>query len=306
MFETLIHFAILFALPPLMLGVVNRTKALVAGRKGPPLLQAWYNVIKLMQKGSVYAPGTTWLFRAGPIAALATTMLAGMLVPLAGARAPLSFAGDVIVFASLLALGRFFTMAAALDTGSAFQGMGASREATFSAFAEPALFFTLAILCIPLGAVSFETALAGFPGQGNEAALAPWLIAAAVLFVVMLAESSRIPFDDPNTHLELTMIHEVMVLDHGGLDLALIQYGQAMKLFLYGALLVHLALPIGQLPWGAAALLMLAGLALVAVLIGLVESTMARLRLSRVPQFLLGASVIATIAVAIVLYRGRP
>lgn len=301
-----VHILLLVALPPLLLGIVNRTKAVFAGRRGAPVWQPYLELWRLFHKGAVYSRTTTWLFRASPIISLATALTAGLLTPLAGAAAPLGFAGDVIIFAYLLGLGRFLTMTAALDTGSSFEGMGASREAAFSALAEPALFLALAIVCIPAGSASFERAWAALPfgtwGPDHPALPA----AAAALFVVLLAENSRIPVDDPNTHLELTMVHEVMVLDHSGPDFAFILYGGAVKLFLFASLLIHILFPIpAQVGWATLGFFML-GLFAVGIAVGTVESITARIRLPRVPQFLIGASVIAALGLAVLLYRGMP
>ena len=306
MLNTALHLVLLLALPPLLLGIINRTKAWFAGRRGAPLLQPYFDIWRLLHKGAVYSRTTTWVFRAGPVVTLATALCAGLVAPLATASAPLGFAGDVIAFAYLLGLGRFFTMAAALDTGSAFEGMGASREAAFSALAEPALFLALAIVCVPAQSASFASAWAALPfgtwGPDHPALPA----AAAGLFVVLLAENSRIPVDDPNTHLELTMVHEVMVLDHSGPDFAFILYGAAIKLFLFASLLVHILLPIpAALGWASLGLFV-AGLCAVAIAVGIVESITARIRLPRVPQFLIGASVIAALGLAVLLYRGMP
>ncbi len=306
MSQNAIHLALLLLFPPLLPGVVNKTKAWFAGRQGPPLLQPYYDVWKLLLKGAVTSRTTTWVFRAGPVVALASALCAGLLVPTASNHAPLSFAGDVIAFAYLLGLGRFLLMAAALDTGSSFEGMGASREGAFSALAEPALFLALSIVCIPAGSASFEYAWHGLPWESWGAAHPELLAAALSLFVVLLAENSRIPFDDPNTHLELTMIHEVMVLDHSGPDLAFIFHAGAVKLFVFASLLVHILLPIPDaLGWGAI-ILFTSGVIGVAVAIGVVESVMARLRLPRVPQFLIGACVLAAIGLVSLIYRGTP
>ena len=301
-----VHVALLLGLPPLLLGVINKTKALFAGRNGPPLLQTYFDVWKLLGKGAVYSRTTTWIFRAGPIVSLAAVLCAGLVLPLASDVSPLGFSGDVIAFAYLFGLGRFFTMAAALDTGSSFEGMGASREAAFSAFAEPALFLSLAIVCIPAGSATFRVAFGTLPWATWGVSHPTFLAAALSLFAVMLAENSRIPVDDPNTHLELTMVHEVMVLDHGGPDLAFVLYGSAVKLFVIGALLVHVLLPIpADIGWRGAALLSGGEIAL-AVAVGVVESVTARLRLRRVPQFLVGAAVLAAIGLAALYYRGAP
>ena len=173
-----------------------------------------------------------------------------MLLPFGGSRAPLSFAGDIILFAYLLGLARMFTVLAALDTGSSFEGMGASREVLFSALAEPSLLLALAAVTRQTGSVSLsDMHLALSTTAWGHSALLLNLVA-VVLLVVFLAENSRIPVDDPNTHLELTMIHEVMVLDHGGPDLAFILYAAALKLWLFGALIVDLVIP-ARFAWSA-------------------------------------------------------
>jgi formate hydrogenlyase subunit 4 len=304
--QLLVHLALLLAVPPLLLGVIQKTKAWFAGRLGPPLLQPYSDVWKLLRKGAVYSRTTTWLFRGGPIVSLAAVLCAGLVLPLAANTSPLGFSGDVVVFAYLLGLGRFFTMAAALDTGSSFEGMGASREAAFSALAEPALFISMAILCVPAGSATFADAFGELPWAAWGFEHPTYLAAALSLFAVLLAENSRIPVDDPNTHLELTMVHEVMVLDHSGPDLGFILYGSAVKLFVIGALLVHILLPIpAGGGWRGAALLFGGEIGL-AALVGVVESVMARLRLPRVPQFLVGAAVLAAIGLAALFYRGTP
>ena len=301
-----IHVGLLLVMPPLLLGVINKTKAWFAGRLGPPLLQPYRDIWKLLRKGAVYSRTTTWLFRAGPIVSLAAVLCAGLVLPLAAGTSPLGFPGDVVVFAYLLGLARFFTMVAALDTGSSFEGMGASREAAFSALAEPALFLSMAILCVPAKSATFGDAFRELPWATWGFEHPTYLAAALSLFAVLLAENSRIPVDDPNTHLELTMVHEVMVLDHGGPDLGFILYGSAVKLFVIGALLAHILLPIpASGGWRGIALLCGGEFAL-AALVGVVESVMARLRLPRVPQFLVGAAVLAVVGLAALLYRGAP
>jgi formate hydrogenlyase subunit 4 len=304
--DLVVHLVLLLLVPPLLLGVIQKTKAWFAGRKGSPVLQPYLDLWKLLHKEAVYSETTTWLFRAGPIVSLSTALCAGLLLPLARGSSCLGFSGDVILFVYLLGLGRFFVMAAALDTGSSFEGMGASREAAFSTFAEPALVLSLAILCIPARSLSLGGALGLLSSVPPGFSHPTYLAAALSLFAVLLAENSRIPVDDPNTHLELTMIHEVMVLDHGGPDFALILLGGATKLFVMGALLVRVLLPFPwQSGWEAVGLL-LGGQLVLAVAVGCVESTMARLRLPRVPQFLVGASVLAGIGLAALLYRGAP
>ena len=298
--RTLFHLAVLVAAPPLLLGVVTRTKAIFAGRAGPPLLQPYHDLAKLLRKGAVYSRTTTWVFRAGPVVGLAAVASAGLLLAMGGAPAAISFAGDFVLFASLLCLARFFTALAALDTGSAFEGMGAAREVTFASLAEPALFLCLLVLARATGTLSLSGMLGpALPGAWGGAAPA-LLLAAISLFVIALAENSRIPVDDPNTHLELTMIHEVMVLDHGGPDLAFILYGASLKLFLFGAILSRLVLGGTGSPLLSEVLVLL-GLVLFAVGVGVVESVMARLRMIRVPQLLVGASVLSAFALVLLV-----
>jgi formate hydrogenlyase subunit 4 len=297
-----LHLALLLLLPPLLPGVINRVKSIAAGRRGPPVLQPYFDLWRLLRKGAVYSTATTWVFRAGPVATLAGMLLAGTLLPMGGALpAPFAFAGDIVLFAALLGAGRFFTILAALDTGSSFEGMGASREATFGALAEPAFFLSLAALAVARRSLSWTGILSNELVAWHAFGPAMVMIIAA-LIVIALAECSRIPFDDPNTHLELTMIHEVMVLDHSGPDLAFIFYGAMLKLFLLGAVIVRLALPFEASLRGHVALF-IAGMLVFAVVVGVIEATLARLRLNRVPHILVGASVFAALAVAVVLIR---
>lgn len=291
----LFHLLLLAGLSPLLAGVIGRTKALVAGRRGAPLLQLYFDMARLFRKEMVFSSTTTWVFRTGPLLAVLVPLLAALFVPFGGIAAPFSFTGDFVFFAYLFGLARFFTILAALDTGSSFEGMGAAREATFSCLAEPTLFFIFVVLAHLTGGLNLEVMLHA-KGAG-----VPLLLCAVCLFIVVLAENCRIPFDDPNTHLELTMIHEVMVLDHSGPDFALILYGAVMKLFVLGTLLADLLLPAapGRLLPDAA--LFIATLLSLAVLIGLVESAMARLRLLRVPQLLIGTTLLSFFSLILLL-----
>ncbi len=293
------HLAVGLLLGPLLLGVIVKVKAFFAGRVGAPLLQVYRDVWKLLQKASVFSTTTTWVFRAGPVVSVATTFAALLVTPFAGQPAPISFAGDLILFAYLLGLGRFFTIAAALDTGSAFEGMGAAREATFSALAEPGLLLGLVVLARHAGATSLSAML-------GEALPSAWALRGGALvlvlvslFLVLLVENSRIPFDDPNTHLELTMVHEVMVLDHGGPAFGFILYGASLKLLLLSALVARVIAPFSTGGvWGDRAIFVLALLA-VAVGVGVVESVMARLRLVHVPRLLVAASILSVFGIVL-------
>jgi formate hydrogenlyase subunit 4 len=299
--RAVLQLGLLLLLPPLLLGVVNRVKALVAGRRGPPLLQPYLDIAKLLRKGAVYSRTTTWVFRAGPAVGLAAVATAGTLLPVAGEPAVAAFAGDFVLFAYLLALARFFTALAALDTGSSFEGMGAAREVSFASVAEPALFLVLVALARATGTLSLSGMLGPALAPAWRQSAPALLLAAIALFVVTLAENARIPVDDPNTHLELTMIHEVMVLDHSGPDLAFILYGASMKLFLFGALFTRLVVGFRFEQLWLAEAAFVAGLLAFAALVGLTESVMARLRLTRVPQMLVGASVLSVFALVLLL-----
>lgn len=299
--QNMVHVLLAVTLPPLLLGVIAKTKAQFAGRVGPPVLQAYYDLFKLFQKGSVFSTTTTWVFRAGPVVGLATALIAVLMIPLANSSAPISFTGDPIMFAYLLGLGRFFTASAALDTGSPFEGMGAAREVTFACLAEPAFFLGLLVLGKLSGSVQLGTMLGGdlarhWASAGDSLALVlvSWLL-------VLLVENSRIPFDDPNTHLELTMVHEVMVLDHSGPAFGMILYAAALKLFIFGALIVRLVFPATHgnlwLDWP----IFVVGMLAVAVMIGVIESTMARLRLTHIPVLLVAACLLSAFGVVLLM-----
>lgn len=299
----MIHCILLLLAPPFFLGVIAKTKAFFAGRKGPPLFQLYFDLIKLFRKGTVYSQTTSPIFRAAPVLIFATTFAAGLFLPLAG-KSLFHFSGDILLFAYLLALGRFFIILAAMDVGSSFEGMGASREAAFGAFSELAFFMGLVVLIIAARALSLNEI---FEWESVHATLTPVvLLLFFSFFILMLTENSRIPIDDPNTHLELTMIHEVMVLDTGGPDLGLILYAASMKLFLFMALAAALIWPpqhgAGWLGVGEFFLKILG----MSVAIGVVESTNARLRLIKIPQFLIANFVVTVFALLVTLFsRGN-
>lgn len=284
-------------LAPLVGGIINRVKARFAGRTGQPLVQPYRDLRKLLRKGVVLSPTTSWVFAAGPIAGVAAGVVGLALLPLGASRALVAFSGDFLLLLGLLAMARFLLVLAALDTGSAFEGMGASREVAFSALAEPAVLLAMTALVRATGSRSLSEMIAAVREEMWRQAMPAAVLVAAALAVVLLCENARIPFDDPNTHLELTMIHEVMVLDHSGPDFALVLYGSALKLWIFSALLAGVLIPVrtGSAWLDAAATV--GGVFAVAVGVGVVESTMARLRLVRVPQLLVGATVMAALAV---------
>jgi formate hydrogenlyase subunit 4 len=287
---------------PLLIGVINRTKAYYAGRRGRPLLQLYFDLFKLLQKGEVISRTTSWIFAAGPAIYLAAMLCALLFVPFGALRAPLAFVGDFILMAYLMAFGRFALILAALDTGSAFEGMGASREAAFSALAEPVMF--LCFLALSSGALPALHAFCRAAGMQVWTFARPeLLLIPMVLFLLLLVENCRIPVDDPNTHLELTMIHEVIILDHSGPNLAFILYASSLKLWLFALLLVNVLVP--ELPDAPLLELMLvvSGVFGTAVVVGIVESCMARLRLLAVPRMLGVAGMLAALALVLTLLR---
>jgi formate hydrogenlyase subunit 4 len=277
-------------LAPLVPGLINKVKAWVAGRRGPPVLQLYYDLARLWGKGVVLSETASPIHIAAPAVAWVATLGAALLVPWGSFAAGLNFPGDFLLFIYLLGLGRFGMVLAALDTGSAFEGMGAAREASFAVITEAALILALLSLSLHSGSLSLAGLLA--PSAGASAALL-----AGALFVVLLAENCRVPFDDPNTHLELTMIHEVMVLDHSGPALATILHGAAMRLLLFSVLLVEAVLPLGGLAPLTALTAALVASGLVAVAVGLVESLMARFAFRRVPLLLMTPLLLCVFAV---------
>jgi formate hydrogenlyase subunit 4 len=296
-----IHPVLALAGAPLLLGVINRVKAFFAGRTGQPLLQAYYDLFKLLRKRNVYSTTASWIFRAGPIVGLTSVLIALLMTPIGGIPALLHFPGDLILFVYVFGLMRFFTVIAALDTGSAFEGMGASREVQFSALAEPAFLLSLTAIACRTGSYSLSTMIPGLT-LGIWLKEGPALAMIAIsLLAVLLAENARIPVDDPNTHLELTMIHEVMVLDHSGPDFAFILYSASLKLWVLGSLLMGIILPAHTGNHFLDVATVIIGMFALAVVIGIIESAMARLRLVRVPQLLVGASVIAVIGLILIL-----
>lgn len=286
------HVLAVLALPILLVGLVNRTKSWWGGRRGPKLTQSLWDLLRLCAKQPVVSTVTTPLFRAGPWVVLAASLLAAQIAPMFGAYAPLQFGNDYIVFAYVLGLARIFLMLSAMDVGSSFEGMGTAREASFTVFIEPALFLLVGTAALATGQSSFAGAIGKFHGSASY----PWLVVPAVLvlFVLLQAEAARVPVDDPLTHLELTMIHEVMVLDHSGPELAAMQYAAALKMSMYAGLIAALLNPVDarSAPALAVAVSLLLTAA-VAVAVGCVESLVARLRMRLVPRYLMLATVLA-------------
>jgi formate hydrogenlyase subunit 4 len=282
-----------------LVGVINRVKSIWGGRRGPSLTQAYFDLARLLRKRPVYSETTSALVKLGPLVALATALVAGLIAPVVSGHSVLSFRYDFVVFAYLLGLGRMFLMLAALDTGSAFEGMGASREATFASLIEPAFFLTLGTFGVASGDATFARLLAPLGGHLGLAAILAGFLA---LFVLLQVEAARIPVDDPNTHLELTMIHEVMILDHSGPDLAALQYAAALKLFTCASILAAILNPFSaETQPVAATAVSLVLILVVTVAVGLVESLVARLRMSAIPRYALVAVALSALSLVVAL-----
>lgn len=294
--ELLLRLALWLLVAPLLPGIINKVKAWVAGRRGPPVLQLYYDLAKLWRKGVVLSTLASPGFIAGPAVAWVALMGAALLMPLGAAGSVFHFQGDVLLLVYLLALARFGTAWAAMETGSAFEGMGAAREVSFAVLAEAAMFAAILSLSLRTGSVSLVTMLAPTADAGA-------VLLAAGLFTVLLAENCRVPFDDPNTHLELTMIHEVMVLDHSGPPLAVILHGASVKLLLFALLLVQAVLPLRSLSFVAATGALVTGVLAVVIAVGMVESLLARLAFRRVPLLLTTAFLFCLFAL-LVAWKG--
>lgn len=272
-------------------GVINRTRALLAGRKGIRFAQHIYNVRLLMRKGAIYSPTTSILFRIAPCAYLGATLLAFLFIPVADLWPLFSFHGDIILVAYLLAMSRMALILAALDTGSSFEGMGASREALYGALVEPALMMGLATLALFCGYSSFADIFA--TAQELNMNLTVIMMLVAYVFVIILfIEAGRVPVDDPKTHLELTMIHEVMCLDYSGIDLAMIQIAGWLKNSIFAMIAANAISVAFCFHWWFAAPLAILG---TGVAIGVVESLRARNKLSRNVTYILAIVALSTL-----------
>ena len=284
---------------PVVIGVIWKTKAIIAGRRGPPPWQLYADLWKLARRGVVYSTTTTWIFRLAPVMLVTTTLVAAMLLPLDGRASLLRFAGDAVAFAYLLALGRFLLVLASLDTGSSFEGMGASREVTFASVVEPGLFIAIAALAVMAQDLSLSAMLGGDARAVN--AMTVSVMVAGSVFMLALAECSRVPVDDPATHLELTMVHEVMVLDHSGPDLAMVLYANALKLALFAGIIVNVVAPHPRAGGWSGLALLIASFVAMGVAVGIVESIMARLRLPKVPLYIAASSALALFGLVLLL-----
>ncbi len=306
-----VQLIMLLALAPFIVGVIRKVKARLQCRRGAGLFQPYADLAKLFRKQPVRSSTTSWIFAAAPYIVFASTVAAGLLMPVFLSHTPLNFAGNIIALVYLLALGTFFLILAGLDAGSAFGGMGSSREAIIATLAEPAMMLSILAIALTAGSTNLST-IVHQSALLEGVVLAPpaHLMALAAMFIVTLAETGRVPVDNPATHLELTMIHEAMLLEYSGRYLALMEWAAGIKLLVLLTLIVNVFAP-----WGIATSLAPAALATgtvvyvlkvagLAVVIGVIESMFAKLRLFRVPE-LLGAAFILALLALVFFYTLR-
>jgi formate hydrogenlyase subunit 4 len=271
-------------------GIILRTKSFTSGRKGPGILQPVKDVLRLFKKGTIYSETTSIIFRIAPVIYFSSVVMACLVIPFGSYKGVFSFDGDFIFFAYILALGKFFSIISAMDTGSSFEGMGASREALYSMFAEPAFFILIGSFALLTGNTSFYKIFSSLH-LGSSITYTLGCLASFVLIMISMIENSRMPVDDPKTHLELTMIHEVMILDNSGFDLGLILSTGYLKFAMYGAIIANFYIEGLALVWALPVFLAIQ--ILYAIIVGLIESFMARFRMSHNPQFILALSSVS-------------
>ncbi len=287
---------------PLLVGVIRKVKARLQGRRGATVFQPYADIRKLLLKEVVVSENTSWIFRFTPYLLATTMLLSALIVPVLTTRTPLGFMGNIIALMYLFLLGTFFLALAGLDAGSAFGGMGSSREVAIAALAEPTVLIAIFGIALRAETTSLDGIITRFAADPLLMLNAGHLLAFFAFFIVALAENGRLPVDNPATHLELTMIHEAMILEYSGRHLALVEWAAAMKLFVFLTLLSNLFFPWGVALTNAPVVLLAAFLALAVKLllfagaIALVETSVAKLRLFRVPELLAGSFTVALLA----------
>ena len=288
---TVIQIAAILLIAPFLNGVIKKVKALTQKRKGAPLLQQYFDLYKLLKKRSVVSKTASWIFRVTPFIVFATALSAALFVPVTTVLSAASFPGDVVMLFSVLALGRFFMVISALDTGSTFGGMGGSREAMISALIEPSILVTFLTLGLYANSTSVFAIMKAAGSAGVPLFNQMFILSFLAVLIIIISETSRIPVDDPSTHLELTMVHEAMLLEYSGRGLALMEYGASVKQLVLITLLVNVFVPVDQLlnvtgavAVGVSLLIYLVKVTLASVLIGIIESFTAKMRFFSVPN----------------------
>ena len=301
----LMQLAVVLALPPLVTALVRKTKARLQNRKGPPLSQSYSDLLKLFRKEALVSANASWIFSVTPYVVFGTTLLVALLMPMFSPHPPLAWMSDFILLVYLLGLGRFFIALSALDTSSSFGGLGASREMTIASLVEPAMILSIFATAASAGTMNLNVIASSVSPSITSVLNPSQILAFAGLFIVTLAETGRIPVDNPATHLELTMIHEAMILEYSGRHLALIEWASQMKLLIFFSLLGNLFIPLG-VAHDVTLIEFLTGIAIflvkvtgLAVVVALVESTNAKLRLIRVPDLLMVAFTLSLLSLVL-------
>ena len=280
----ILNFLLIVSSSLFFTGIIIRVKSIFSGRKGPGIFQPLKDVWRLFRKGAVYSETTSFIFQIAPSIYFASVLMAIAMIPFGSQPGLISFKGDFVFFAYILSLGKFFLIIAALDTGSSFEGMGASREALYSLLAEPAFFILMGSFALLTGHTSFQE-IFGSLHFGTYISYAVGVLAAFVITIIALIENSRMPIDDPKTHLELTMVHEVMILDNSGFDLGLLLYASNLKFAMYGALIANFFLTPGSELYFSIPIFIVTQI-LFAIIVGIIESFMARFRMNHNPQYI--------------------
>lgn len=301
MIMNVINLIILLIVPFLMVGLIKKTKAFWAGKKGPSIIQPLYDFVRLIKKDFVISKTTSVVFKLAPVFAISTVLFAALFVPLASGKAIINIPVGLVVFSYILGLGKFMSLISAMDTGSSFEGMGASREACFTSIVEPAFFLLIASVMALTGNYTFDSMTKIISNAGGYGILIT-VFAVLVLFIMMLIEGSRVPVDDPATHLELTMIHEVMILDNSGSDLAIYSWANGIKMLLITSLIACMVIP-HNLPTLLHVLCYLVVAGIISVAIGTIESGMARIRMSHVFEFIFVMSSLSLVVLSLVMAR---
>ena len=289
--QGVISVIIILIAAPLFAGLVNKQKAFFTGRVGAPVLQPYYELKKLFAKETINAESSSFVSKISPVINWITVLIAAAMLPVGFIRPLISFDGDIILFAYLLGLARFFQILAAMDIGSSFEGMGAAREATFAVFAESIFFFTVGSIAFLSGFTSI-TEIYHSIKLDHFSYIVFIVVCSISVFILAVTECSRMPVDDPNTHLELTMIHEVMILDNSGIDLCLYQYSSYIKLFIYVILETSFCYPlcIGNPYLGI--IIFIAVVIFLSTILAVVETVTARFKMKNIPHYLLFATAI--------------
>jgi formate hydrogenlyase subunit 4 len=289
--QGIVSLVIIMGLAPMFAGLVNKLKAIFTGRIGAPVMQPYYELRRLLRKETINSDSSSFISKISPVINIVALIIAVSMLPIGFAKPLISFDGDLILFAYILGLARFFQILAAMDIGSSFEGMGAAREATFAVFAEPIFFFTL-------GSIAFITGLTSIYDiyhsivLDNVTYIVFIIVCSTSAFILAVTECSRMPIDDPNTHLELTMIHEVMILDNSGIDLFLYQYSSYVKLFIYAIIETSFFYPFGVKNYTLGFILLIVVILALSIALAVVETITSRFKMKNIPNYLLFATAI--------------